>query len=125
LYHAEETNGIAPIDLVIGVRDHHVSCERRLARAHRIVVGAAGRDIVKDPLIMPDLLGDIGSDRGAQPIEPIRQAATSRHEKRGRVPHMMVGLGEERDVFSTVDAASQQGLDRLRDGAVRLREQVE
>ncbi len=45
LYHAEETHGIAPLDLVVEEGHHQLDGQTGLAVAHRLGIPAAGADV--------------------------------------------------------------------------------
>ena len=112
--HAEEAHRVVARDAVVDIGDHQLGGQRRLAAAHRRGVGAAGGEVVEDPLLVAALLVDVLRDRAAQPFETHGQARAAGHQQRYGVADVVIGLGEEGDVARQRDLADERLLDNRR-----------
>ena len=111
VHHAEEADGVAALDRVPRVRHHHLGGGRGRAVAHRLGIAAGGRDVGEDPLVVARFLGDVLVERRAHPGEARRQVRAARFEQRHRVPDVVIGLREEREVARHGDLAAHRALD--------------
>ena len=96
--HAEEAHRVVARDAVVDIAHHQLGGQGRQTPAHRVGIGAAGSDVVEDPLLMARLFLDVLGDGLAQPFKALRQARAAGHEQRHRVLDVVVGLGQEGDV---------------------------
>src|SRR5581483_3978222 len=67
-HHAEETDGIDPVDEVVGVGDHEFGRHLGPAAANRVRIAAGIADVVEDPLLVPGFFGDILVKRLIEPL---------------------------------------------------------
>jgi hypothetical protein len=74
-HHAEERCRVAPVEQVVGVGDHHLGRQLRIAGTHRRGVATGRGDVVEDPFLVADLLRDVLGDRAPQPCQALRQTA--------------------------------------------------
>ena len=77
----------------------------------RLGIGAAGGDVVQDPLVVAALFVDVFVQRRAQPVVAGGQSGLRRLEQRHRVAHMVVGLAQEGQVAGQGHFAAQAALD--------------
>jgi hypothetical protein len=110
-HHAEEADGVAAGDGVVGVGDHQLGGLGRLRALGGVAVGAAGDEVVEDPLVVARFFPDVFANRGAQPFQPCRQACAAGHQQRHGMAHVVERFDEEGDVVLALDAAGQRILD--------------
>ncbi len=79
LYHAEETHGVAALDLVVEEGDHQLDGQPGLAMTHRLGIAATGADVIEDPLLMAVLLVDVLGNGAAYPLVLLTQLAAGCH----------------------------------------------
>ncbi len=79
LNHAEETHGVATLDLVVEEGDHQLDGQPGLAVTHRLGIAATGADVIEDPLLMAVLLVDVLGNGAAYPLVLLTQLAAGCH----------------------------------------------
>ena len=113
-HHAEEAERVAPLDRVVGIRDHALGRERRLRCRRGRAVATGVLDVVEDPLLVAAFLVEVMQDRLLQPGVARGDAGADRHHQRHGVTHVVVGLRQEFDVQLAGDVAGERALDGRR-----------